>query len=83
MGVGGYMKLTVFSEYIEQNPFNIMDKKKADEFIKQRNQQVNNWRELVSTSIDKNYGGYQSMDKDYFDFGPMPRKEEDEEEDEK
>lgn len=64
------MKLTGFSEYIEQNPFNAMDRKEAEEFIKKRNDQINNWRNLVASSIEKNYGGYQEIEKDYFDFGP-------------
>lgn len=64
------MKLMGFSEYVERNPFNSMDRTEGEKFVKQRNEEISRWRKLVAGSIDKNYGGYQNIEDDYFDFGP-------------
>jgi hypothetical protein len=50
------MKLLAFSEFIEKNPFNALDKREAQKFVDARNDQFNNWREFVYKELKGTYG---------------------------
>jgi len=50
------MKLAVFSELVSGNPFNAMDKKAGEEFVKNRNESIKNWRRLIYNDLKKLYG---------------------------
>lgn len=65
------MKLAVFNQYVERNPFNAMDRSDGEAFIKQRQKQINAWRKLVASSIEINYGDYDEVPQDFFDYGPQ------------
>jgi hypothetical protein len=60
------MKLSAFSEYVNQNPFNALNKEEGEAFIKNREKQLENWRNLVYGSIKNTYPDFEDeldMDK--------------------
>ena len=65
------MKLAAFSEFVKQNPFNTMDRSEGEAFIKDRQRQIDTWRKYVASTIEDNYGGYQNIPDDLFDYGPQ------------